>query len=87
VYHQEKVIGTWGEPSVSAIVERLEWAYHNRDRAALIGKAASASMKTMTWRRMAESVLDVVRKLEHNDQDPMSASWAVSEPREQSWEM
>jgi glycosyltransferase involved in cell wall biosynthesis len=85
VYHQEEVIGTWGESSVSTIVERLEWAYHNRDRAALIGKAASASMKTMTWRRMAESVLDVVRKLEHNDQDPMSASWTVSEPREQSW--
>jgi glycosyltransferase involved in cell wall biosynthesis len=79
VYDQGKTLATWGEPSVSAILERLEWAYHNRDRAAAIGAAAAASMKTMTWRRMAESVLDVVRKLENNKQDSGSASWTVSE--------
>jgi glycosyltransferase involved in cell wall biosynthesis len=81
VHDQGKCVATWGEASVSAIVDRLEWAYHNRDRAALIGSAAAASMKTMTWRKMAESVLEVVRKLENNKQGPDSASWAVSETR------
>ena len=61
---KEQFFGNWGEPTVSDIVDRLEWAYHNRDKTALIGKAAGALMRTWTWRAMAEAVLAVVRKLE-----------------------
>ena len=64
VYDNGQLLGSWGEPTVSDIVNRLEWAYHNRDKTALIGKAAGASMRTWTWRAMAEAVLAVVQKLE-----------------------
>ena len=64
VYDNGQLLGSWGEPTVSDIVDRLEWAYHNRDKTALIGKAAGASMRTWTWCAMAEAVLAVVQKLE-----------------------
>ncbi len=64
VYWQGQFRGVWGEPSVSEIVDRLDWAYHNRDKTALIGKKAAESMKATTWRRMADNVLKLIKELE-----------------------
>ena len=56
-----ELIGDWGEPSISDIVDRLEWAYQHQTEVARLGTAAAVSMKSRTWRRMAEEMLPVVQ--------------------------
>ena len=80
VYVKEEFIANWGEPTVSDIVDRLKWAYHNRDKTALIGKAAGASMRTWTWCAMAEAVLAVVRKLESRNSSDLGGILRSSQP-------
>jgi glycosyltransferase involved in cell wall biosynthesis len=53
---------TWGESSVDKLVDRLEWVYDNQDQARAIGQKGAATIRVMTWRRMAEEILRLVKE-------------------------
>ncbi|MBN1832748.1 MAG: glycosyltransferase family 4 protein [Deltaproteobacteria bacterium] len=55
-----KVIREWDNPGIDEVIDRLEWAYQNRDSLKKIGRAAGRSMETMTWERAARGFMDLM---------------------------
>ena len=49
--HDEKKtpVGTWYEPSLDEIVEKLEWAYQNRDALKPIANRTAEDLSKLTW--------------------------------------
>jgi glycosyltransferase involved in cell wall biosynthesis len=45
------LVANWDEPSLDDIIERLEWAYQNRDKLAPLATRAAADMSQFTWER------------------------------------
>lgn len=52
---------TWDDPDLDEIVDRLEWAYNNKEALALVGEWAGESMKRFTWRRTAEKFFNLTQ--------------------------
>jgi len=46
----------WDDPSLDELIEKLEWAYQNRDAVRPLGDRAATDMSQRTWARMAEDV-------------------------------
>ncbi len=44
----------WDEPDLDEIIDRMEWAYHHRDKLKSIGENAAKSMEPHTWQSAAE---------------------------------
>ena len=44
----------WDDPDLDETIERLEWAYQNRDHLEQIGRQAANDMSRLTWRSSAE---------------------------------
>jgi glycosyltransferase involved in cell wall biosynthesis len=55
-----ELVNRWDDPDLEEIIEKLEWAYHNRDELHMIGQNAAASMKDMTWHRAANRFMDII---------------------------
>ena len=55
-------VARWPEPVLEEVIEQLEWAYQNRDELRQLSAAAGEAMKQLTWRRMAEQFLSLLRK-------------------------
>lgn len=53
-------LSIWENPSPDHLIERLEWAYNNRDQLPKYGKEAAKTMTQKTWKHMAESVLKLI---------------------------
>jgi len=53
-------IACWCEPSVDEIVDRLEQAYADRSRLALLGQRAAADASRLTWGRTAAQFLELL---------------------------
>ena len=51
----------WPEPSLEQIIERLEWAYQNRDALLPLADRAAARMAAMPWSRTAQAFLGLLR--------------------------
>lgn len=49
----------WDDPDVDEIIDRLEWAYHNRDALKSLGEAAGKSMRRFTWKAAAKTFYDL----------------------------
>lgn len=49
---------TWDEPDLDEIIEKLEWAYQNRDALKPIASQAALDMGQYTWTRTAQEFLD-----------------------------
>jgi glycosyltransferase involved in cell wall biosynthesis len=47
------VAATWDDPDLEEVVERLEWAYQNRDKLGPISARAADDMGKMTWAKTA----------------------------------
>src|SRR5205807_9816232 len=47
-------LGTWDDPDLDETIERLEWAYQNRDRLSEIGKRAGQDLAQLSWKRTAQ---------------------------------
>lgn len=48
-----QIFAVWDEPDLDELVEKLEWAYQNRDRLGEIGDRAGRSMEAFTWQAAA----------------------------------
>jgi glycosyltransferase involved in cell wall biosynthesis len=57
---KEKLIARWQEPSLEELVEKIEYAYHNRDAIRQIGQRAGEDMKMYTWEKSAKELLRLI---------------------------
>jgi glycosyltransferase involved in cell wall biosynthesis len=54
------VLERWDDPDLEEIVEKLEWAYQNREALKDIGRRAAADMAQNTWARAARAFLQLM---------------------------
>lgn len=53
------ILEKWDDPDLEEIIEKLEWAYQNRDALRDIGRQAASDMAQNTWDRAARSFLQL----------------------------
>jgi glycosyltransferase involved in cell wall biosynthesis len=58
-----RFVGNWSEPNLDETIEQLEWCYQNREPLNRLGAQAAADMANFTWKRVAEGLLDAVKKV------------------------
>jgi tetratricopeptide (TPR) repeat protein len=51
--NDNKLLFDWKEPDLDEIIERIEYAYHNREELKTIGRNAGEYMKDYSWEKMA----------------------------------
>lgn len=54
------ILERWDDPDIEEVIEKLEWAYQNRDQIKTIGNKAAASMGDVTWERAAKRFMDLI---------------------------
>ncbi|MBI4863419.1 MAG: glycosyltransferase family 4 protein [Candidatus Riflebacteria bacterium] len=57
-----EIAASWSDPDLDETIEKLEWAYRNRDRLGEMGRQGSEDMKRFPWKRVAQGLLDAVEK-------------------------
>ncbi|MEQ1828055.1 MAG: tetratricopeptide repeat protein [Pirellula sp.] len=53
----------WEEPSVSQLIEKIEYAYHHREQLIRLGEQAGKDMLRFTWQQTANAFLPVLAQL------------------------
>lgn len=53
----------WEEPSVDQLVEKIEYAYHHRQKLAHLGEQAGRDMLCFTWAETAKSLIRSIEEL------------------------
>lgn len=53
-------LSIWESPDIDHLIQRLEWAYNNRDELPKYGKEAAKTMTKKTWSHMANSILKLI---------------------------
>jgi glycosyltransferase involved in cell wall biosynthesis len=53
-------IARWPEPDLDDAIDKLEWAYQNRDKLRAVGDRAAAAMAPLTWKKTAEVFQNVI---------------------------
>jgi glycosyltransferase involved in cell wall biosynthesis len=54
VSQDEKVVAVWDDPDLDEVIDKLEWAYNNRESLLAVGEAAGRSMERFTWESAAK---------------------------------
>jgi glycosyltransferase involved in cell wall biosynthesis len=54
------VVADWDEPSLDELVDRIEYAYHNRETVREVGRRAGEEMRKFTWGATAENLLKTI---------------------------
>lgn len=57
------VLARWVEPDVEEILDKLEFAYHNRKLLTEMGSSASNYMKKFTWDVAAQKIINVAERV------------------------
>jgi tetratricopeptide (TPR) repeat protein/glycosyltransferase involved in cell wall biosynthesis len=57
---ENKLFADWEEPDLDEIIEKIEFAYHNRNVLKTVGNAAAETMEKFTWSDTAVKLLKVV---------------------------
>lgn len=67
-HHHDRSTEIWSDPSLEETIAKLEWCYQNRDALELLAQKAADDMQKFSWRRVAEGLLQAVRRVEkqHN---------------------
>ncbi len=50
----------WEEPDLDEIIEKIEFAYQNREHIKNIGEKAALDMKNLTWKNTAENLIKIL---------------------------
>jgi glycosyltransferase involved in cell wall biosynthesis len=56
----DRLMARWQEPSLDELVDKLEYAYHNREAIQKIGRKAGEDMKRYTWEQTAKNLLRII---------------------------
>jgi tetratricopeptide (TPR) repeat protein/glycosyltransferase involved in cell wall biosynthesis len=54
------ITADWNEPDLDEIIERIEFAYHNRDHLRKVGRAAGEHLKNYTWSNTADELIQII---------------------------
>ncbi len=57
---EKKLFADWEEPDIDEIIEKVEFAYNNRNILKEVGNSAAATMKKFTWSNTAQNLLKIV---------------------------
>ncbi len=60
-----RVIAKWGDPDLDYIIDKLDWAYHNRDALQKMGEEGAKAMSKFTWKDTARSFYSLVDNTSH----------------------
>ncbi len=60
--NNNEVVALWDEPDIDEIIEKLEWAYHNRNTLKEIGKEAGKDLSKLTWTTTARGFYDILKQ-------------------------
>jgi len=53
---------TWDEPDLNELIEKIEYAYHNRIEIKNLGKQAGVDLAKFTWSHMADNLLSTLHE-------------------------
>jgi glycosyltransferase involved in cell wall biosynthesis len=62
LYENNECVSVWEEPCVESILQNLEFVYANPSKVKKIAKKGSDLVSKLTWRFMAENLLELVKK-------------------------
>jgi glycosyltransferase involved in cell wall biosynthesis len=57
----EAPVARWPEPDLDDAIDKLEWAYQNRDKMRALGQQAAKDLAERTWRRTAQAFQKTLR--------------------------
>jgi len=57
----EQVFAKWGDPDLDEIVDKLDWAYNNRNAIKKMGENGAEAMLQFTWKASAVNFYDIVK--------------------------
>jgi glycosyltransferase involved in cell wall biosynthesis len=63
-------VALWDDPDLDETIEKLEWAYQNRDSLQAIGEQAATDMSRLTWRSAAEQFYKLLTGQPQSDRSP-----------------
>ena len=52
----------WPEPDLDDTIDKLEWAYQNRDKLKQFGDQAGTDLASFTWRKTAEELRNIIHE-------------------------
>ncbi len=55
-------VARWPEPDLDDAIDKLEWAYQNRDKLRELGDRAGADLGQRTWRKTAEAFQRIIHE-------------------------
>lgn len=55
-------IAVWEEPYIDEVIEKLEWAYLNRDKLKIIGEKAGRDLSRLTWAETARRFYEIISR-------------------------
>ena len=59
---QRNIVGEWSEPDVEEIVEKLEWAYQNRDALKSLATRGGEDLSKLTWAQTARQFYELLNR-------------------------
>ena len=71
-------VALWDDPDLDEAIEKLEWAYQNRDNLRAIGEQAAADMSRLTWRSAAEQFYRLLTAPTQSDRLPSAPPHPLS---------
>ena len=60
IKHNDRIVAKWEDPDFDEIINKLDWAYHNRDTIKTIGAKGANVMSKFTWRETAKAFYKLV---------------------------
>jgi len=59
---ERSLVAWWFEPNLDEVVDRLEYAYQNRDKLRGLGERAALDMSKLTWAQTARQFYELLMK-------------------------
>ena len=59
----DKIVSQWEEPNVDSVIDKLDWAYHNRAKLKPLAKQGAKFISQYTWERMAQQIINLIPKI------------------------
>ncbi len=63
IHRNGNKIAVWDDPDLDEIIEKLEWAYLNRDKLPEIGRTAGEDLSRLSWKESAKQFHELVKDL------------------------
>ena len=57
-----RAVAQWNEPELEETIEKLEWAYQNRDKLRAIGDKANEDLSKLTWTKTARQFYELLMR-------------------------